>query len=118
MSGTGAGGSKPVDLAIIVSVITNRLLCPFEDYRQFLNFSCGTEVPLWDVTTARWATRQRLLRDFPELGDLPEPPEKTDSGAGKRYVKQCGKHLGGIECYTLAPGKTDYAVRTLSDALR
>jgi hypothetical protein len=110
--------SKPVDLAVIVSVIQNRLLCSFDAYREFLDFQCGRHVALWDVERARKAVAGRLLKQFPELAKIPRPPDKTDSGNANKHIRACGKALGGIECYTLAPAKVKLGKETLAQALR
>lgn len=109
--------SKVVPLNVIVSVIQNRLLCPFDEYRAFLDFQVGRRVWLWDVERARAATAARLLKEFPELAKMPAPPEKTDSGNANKHVRACGKALGGVTCYTLAPGRVRVKGRTLVDAL-
>lgn len=104
-------------MSVIVSVLKDRLLCPFDDYRDLLNHMTGRRLPLWDVASARRACAERLTKTFPELADLPNPPEKTDSGNANKYVRQCVKATGGIDCYTIAPNKVKLAERTLSKAL-
>jgi hypothetical protein len=109
--------SKPVELNVIVSVVQNRLLCSFEDYRALLDFQCGHRVDLWDVPRARAAVAARLLKEFPELASIPRPPDKTDSGNANKHIRACAKTLGGVQCYTLAPRKVKLPARTLAEAL-
>lgn len=108
---------QPFPMNAIVSVIKNRLLCPFNDYRTLLNHMTGRQLGLWDVTRAREVCTAKLIRMHPELGELPNPPEKTDSGNANKYIRQCVKANGGVDTYTLAPSSVKFAEQHLSEAL-
>ena len=109
--------SKVFPLSVVISVCHNRLVCSFDDYREFLDFMTGVNVPLWDVERARVATANRLRTLFSDLSKAPEPPEKTDSGNAGKYVRECVKAVG-FSCVTVAPGRVKFAEQTLSGALK
>lgn len=109
--------SKVFPLAVVVSVVQDRLLCPFAEYRELLSFMVGRDLYLWEVATARRTCAERLVRTFPELATIPNVPEKTDSGNANKHVRACSKALGGVDSYTLAPKTVKLAQRTLSEAL-
>jgi hypothetical protein len=103
--------------AVIVSVCQNRLVCPFGDYRNFLNHATGANVPLWDVERARAATAKYLQKSYAVLSKVPAPPEKTDSGNAGKYVRSCTRATG-IDEWAIPSGKVKFAERTLSEALK
>lgn len=103
--------------AVIVSVCQNRLVCPFDKYRDFLDFMTGASIPLWDVERARVAVAKRLENQYSILGKVPAPPEKTDSGNAGKYVRACSK-AAACEQWTVDGGKVKFAVRTGAAALK
>lgn len=109
--------SRTFPLSVIASVCQNRLLCPFEEYRDFLRHATGANVALWDVERARRVVANRLQTVFIDLRKLPTPPEKTDSGNAGKYVRECATVLG-YDSLTIAPGRSKFAERTLSEALK
>lgn len=103
--------------AVIVSVCQNRLVCPFDQYRDFLNFVTGANVPLWDIERARAATAKYLGQSFKVLRKVPAPPDKTDSGNAGKYVRACSKATG-TDVWALEKGVVKFAERTLTKALK
>lgn len=77
-----------------MSVYHDRLLCPFTEYRAFLDYMTGVEVGLLDVSSARRIVAMAVERQLPELGRAARPPEKTDSGNATRYVRRVAKQVG------------------------
>ncbi len=104
-------------LSIIVSVCKNRLVCGFDEYRDFLNHVTGEQLPLWDVERARAATAKYLLATHKPLTKLPNPPDKTDSGNAGKYVRECAKVVGVTEL-DIKSEVVQCAPRTLAKAIR
>lgn len=93
---------KTFPIAVVVSTYRDRLLVPFDDYRAFLDYMVGEKVWLHDVAAARKVVAKHLDQRIPALKKTDPPPEKTDSGAGGRYIKGCAKTLDTAEV-TLFP---------------
>lgn len=104
-------------LNVIVSVVKNRLVAPWEDYRDFLDHVTGQHIPLWDVERARRFVAARLLAQNKELRQLPDPPEKTDSGNAAKYVRDCAKKCR-YDHLPVSTSKSKYVVRTSAQALK
>lgn len=104
-----------VNLDVMLSVVHNRIVCDFAEYRAFLNAMTRADVPLWEVDRARVLVADKLNKDCPELVRH-RPPEKTDSGNAKKWVKSVGK-LVGYDAAEVNPLRTAMKVRTLSVAL-
>lgn len=103
--------------AAIVSVCQNRLVCPFDQYRDLINHATGATIPLWDIERARAATAKYLAKSYRVLSGVPAPPEKTDSGNAGKYVRSCTKATG-IDMWSIPAGKVKFSVRTLSEAFK
>lgn len=101
--------------AVVVSVVQNRLLCSFSDYREFLDYMTGGEVRLYDVARARVRVADFLRASMPRLRHLPALPEKTDSGNANRYVKTCHRFVGGETVAVRAMPATAFKHRTLEE---
>lgn len=100
---------------IIVSVYHNRMVCPLDEYRDFIDYMIGEKVWWHDMAGARAVIAKHLERKLPELKRVASPPEKTDSGAGTRYVKAAMKTLGW-ERTTLEPlRKGTFKTRTMTE---
>lgn len=104
-----------VNLDVMLSVIHNRLVADFDTYREFLNWMTRAQLPLWEVNRARITVRKQLIKDHPELLNFP-PPDKTDSGNAKKYVRSVSKKVGYETC-DVVPLRTAMKVRTLSAVL-
>jgi len=109
--------SREFPMSVIASVCQNRLLCPFSEYREFLDFATGAKVPLWDVERARRATAKRLEGLFGELSKMPRLPEKTDSGNAGKHVRECIKATGA-DTLVITSGLVRYTERSLAKALK
>ena len=109
--------SQVFDMSVVASVVQNRLLCPFGEYRRLLSYMTGTDLPLWEISRAREECAAKLLKLFPILKQLPQLPEKTDSGNANKYIRSCVKKCSGIDTFTVAPGKVKFVERTLSKAI-
>lgn len=96
--------SRTFPLSVAVSVVHNRLVCPFDTYREFLDYLVGHHVALWDVNKAREAAAAAINKRHPELAKLP-PPEKTDSGNANKYVRTVAAKVG-YDTITMAPFKS------------
>ena len=109
---------QPVPVTCVVSVIHNRLLCPEKDYREFLDYMTGYQLFWHDVARARVAVDKHLRstgsRTIDKIVRTP-PPEKTDSGAGSRYMRGMIKDLGSdtIELSPLATFQTSTVEQSL-----
>lgn len=102
-------------MATVLSTYHDRLLCPFEEYRDFLDYMVGTHVMLHDVARARRAVADALRKQLGELAHVEGPPEKTDSGNAGRYVKTVIKTLG-YERVQVTPLKAGaFQVRTVAE---
>lgn len=110
--------SRTVGMNIIVSVYRNRLVCPFDQYRDFLNYMTGHTLYLYDLPRARAACADYLAKNHPQLKKSPRPPEKTDSGNANRYVKDVSKHMGRDEIGVNPLPKGSFKPRTPSEALK
>ncbi len=84
-------------ISVIVSVITNRLMCDFDDYRAFLNYMTGTTVPLYDIARARGIVAAAILDRLPAFKRIDEPSSKSDNPNNSRYIKAVSKQLGVTE---------------------
>lgn len=104
-------------ISVILSVVKNRMLCPFTEYRALLDHLTGVTVPLWDVARARTVCAAWLTKTFPELAAIANPPEKTDSGNANKYVQVCKKELGGKGIYDISGGRVKFTERTLSKTI-
>ena len=87
---------------LLVGTYHNRLLVPFDEYREFIDFMAGEYVFLGDIARARRIIAEELKRQVPALAKTDPPPEKTDSGAGGRYAKAAAKQLGQ-SVFTIRP---------------
>lgn len=108
---------KSVPLGPVLATIHDRLVCPFDDYREFLNHVTGTDVPLWDVARARREASDHIRKQYPLLMEH-KPPEKTDNGTASRYVRAVAAKVG-YEQMTVRPlAKGKFKARTGSEALK
>lgn len=109
--------TRTVLLSVALSVIHNRLVCSFDNYRDFLNFVVGRKIPLWDVERAREAVATSLKKKYPELVNYP-PPEKTDSGNANKYVKSVAEKVGYTTIRVAPYHRHRVPARTASSALK
>lgn len=109
--------TREFPMRVVVSVYRNRLLCPFDEYRAFINWMINSDVPLWDVSRARETVAASIARQIPELADTDPPPDKTDSGNANKYIKACCKQAG-FEWVELTQMRSRFKVRTASKALK
>lgn len=108
--------TREFPMAVVISAYSNRLLCPFDQYRDFLNYMTGTNMYLHDVGRARRAVADELAKQVPELKKTDPPPEKTDSGNANKYVRACSKKAG-FEYVELSPmRKGAFKTRTAKEA--
>lgn len=105
-------------MAVIASVYHDRLVCPFDEYRAFLDYMTGTRLYLYDLPPARAAVAQYLERQHPQLKKSPRPPEKTDSGNASRYVRDVIKHMGRDHLTATPLRKGVFKPRTPTEALK
>lgn len=108
--------TREFPMAVVISAYRNRLLCPFDEYRAFLNYMTGHNLYLHDVGRARRAVAVELAKQVPELERTEQPPEKTDSGNANKYVRACSKRAG-FEYVELHPmRKGAFKTRTSKEA--
>jgi hypothetical protein len=87
-------GDRAFPVAVVISAYRDRLVCPFDEYREFLDYMVGAELFLHDVAAARRAVAAHLDRVAPELSRTTPMSEKTDNGTGVRHARKVAKQLG------------------------
>jgi len=110
--------SRSFPVGVIISAYHNRLLVPFNEYRDFLDYMTGTELYLYDVASARISVLTALKRQLPQLAKVSRPPEKTDSGNATRYVRKVAKELGTDELELTPLRRGGFVPRTPKEALK
>lgn len=104
-------------MAVIASVYHDRLVCPFDQYRDFLNYMTGHDLYLYDLPRARRIVADVLDNRIPGLKKTTPPPEKTDSGNANKYVRDVCKELSA-DTWTLGPLKAGaFTPRTPQEAM-
>lgn len=111
--------TAPVPVSVIASIYHNRLVAPFEDYRAALEHITGQTLALHNIASARKTAAAELERQIPRLKKTPRPPEKTDSGNARAYVKRFATTLGTDEDIAVTSlAKTKFKPRTFTQAYR
>lgn len=108
--------TRTYPLSAALSVVHSRLVCPFDTYRDFLDYHLGHRVPMWDLSRARARVARSLGKRFPELTRFP-PPDKTDSGNANKYVKSVAVQVG-YDTVSVSPYRARVKPRTATVAIK
>ncbi|AYB70702.1 hypothetical protein SEA_VASUNZINGA_70 [Mycobacterium phage VasuNzinga] len=99
---------REFDIAVVLSVYYDILLCAFEDYRELLNYMTGHDVAIWEIPRARRLCADALEIQYPIL-TLPLMPEgfKNDHMHSGKFIRKATKDFGAplLPVDPIDPGK-------------
>lgn len=93
-------------VAAVVAVYHDKMMCGFDEFREFLDHMAGESVAIWDIPAAIKLTRKSLDRQFPWLKDFSlDPDVKPDTYP--KFVRQMIAQHGSdkMEVQPLKPGQ-------------
>lgn len=108
--------NKSFKMAVILSVYHDKLMCGFDDTREFMDYMTGEHVYLWDIPQAMKLCRKSLGIQHPWIKQHAMNPEaKPDS-----YSKFVRKAISiyGQEVIEVTPLKSgQFKARSCSESL-
>ena len=93
-------------LAAVLSVYHNKLMCSFDETRDFMDYMAGERVYIWDIPVAMKICRKSLNRQYPWMKEYAlEQNAKADSYP--KFVRQIVNDSGSetICVQALNPGE-------------
>lgn len=91
-------------LGVVLSVTTGRLLAPFDQMHELLDFMTGDTLMTHQLPRACEECAPVLLARHPRLADVVVPETFGDEAAVKRWVAEQAERLGeGVTVATLDP---------------
>lgn len=89
--------TRPFPLAVVLSTYHNKLMCPFAEFRKFLNYMAGTDVAMWEIPRARSLAAGYLVTQFPWLPKVAPPPGfKFDANNTTKFVRKVAEQIGAF----------------------
>jgi len=83
---------KTVNLGVVLSVTDGRLMAPFSDVHEFLEYRAGEPVWTHQLPRVMDEVAPRLLEQFPVLKAAPEDVILHDEATVNAYLDDCIRH--------------------------